>query len=104
MKFKDVCQRLSRIGFPVYPQKVFFGTKHYQERGIFPQKRISAKEFCPLCGKTGRVKRDPETGKCAVEAACAARRAQLDDATIKFLGLIPRKKDEKRPRKAPERR
>lgn len=53
--------------------------------------------MCPLCGTV----RSPNghslafsndlTGCCTAEKACAKRRKELDDETIEYLGLIPRK-------------
>jgi len=52
---------------------------------------------CPLCSKTIRVGspggmsfHDPLTGCCTKVNACSKRRAELDDETIEYLGLIPR--------------
>lgn len=57
--------------------------------------------MCPLCGESLRTAtgghsprpHDPITGACGGKAtvACGKRRAQLDDETIEFLGLVPRK-------------
>jgi|SRR3989338_1762061 len=104
MKFKTVLRYIRRQGFVAHPLSVSSGARHTQEGVGLSQKRSKTKrDCCPLCGQANKTRKcDPETGKCAYEIACAQRRAELDDATIKFLGLIRRKKDEKRPRKPPK--
>lgn len=55
--------------------------------------------MCPLCSHVVRPEgnvsqHDPLTLVCRGRKSCAARRAELDDETIEFLGLVPRGKDE----------
>jgi hypothetical protein len=53
--------------------------------------------MCLLCSHTARRSsdRDPITGLCVAQKACAKRREDLDNWTIKELGLIPRTRKRK---------
>ena len=49
---------------------------------------------CMFCGQQVKKERyhNPLTGTCLSTRMCAERRADYDDATIEFLGLVPREK------------
>lgn len=59
-----------------------------EDRSLLPRAHL----MCLLCSHTGMsgAYRNPLTGLCYREKTCSERRAELDDETIEFLGLIPR--------------
>ena len=60
------------------------------------KKKESLPSSCNLCGSTvtSSLARDPLTGRCTAEKTCSWRRSKLDDETIEFLGLVPKKSED----------